>query len=419
MFKQIDFRSGCRLEAGYYLLEAGPQPLPRGLEARFEREDGQGGIGIPLGEGGALLVRLRAPLKNVIDGLPPGFSGPFPLRHLKLSPAAAVLAKWAGRRRLKLKIGMPDGSGYVCVLGGIGSNELARLSRCATVQRSLWPLGLDDRSISSPELFDNPLQWMRPAEKLPAPPSMDKIAVVLHLYYADLWAEFGAFLSQIEYPFDLWITHCGMDGALRAQILQRFPQAQIVQVENRGRDIWPFISLLNDGALESYSYICKIHSKKSAHSDGEEESLLGSRWRRRALYDLLAAGRAAQIVDMFGRDPGLGMVGPRALRIPSARYTAKMAWGTDKNRKLTLRLARRMGAQMSEADIGFFAGSMFWMRPEAMEPLRRLNLRRVDFPDEGGQLNGELQHAIERLFSISVLLSNSTISDIGPAGFVR
>ena len=111
----------------------------------------------------------------------------------------------------------------------------------------------------------------------------------------------------------------------------------------------------------------------------------------------------AQIVDMFERDPSLGIVGPAALRMPNARYTADMAWGTDKNRELTMRLARRMGVHRGEPDLDFFAGTMFWVRPRALEPIRRLNLQRSDFPDEAGQLDGELQHAFERLFSVSAM----------------
>ncbi len=307
---------------------------------------------------------------------------------------------------------MPDGSGYVSVIRGIARpDELARMSRNEAIQRSLWVFGLDDQSLSSPDLFDNPLQWLRPVEKLPLPPSMSKIGVVLHLYYTELWAEFAAFLNQIHYPFDLWITHCGMDGATRAQILQLFPQAQIIEVENRGRDIWPFIRLLNEGVFDGYGAICKIHSKKSAHKPGEQESLLGSRWRRRALYDLLAGGRAAQIVDMFERDPRLGIAGPCALRLPSTRYSAKMAWGTDENRELTMQVARRMGGQLSETDLDFFAGSMFWVRPQALEAIRQLNLRREDFPDEKGQLDGELQHALERSFFRSVAIAGLQIGN--------
>jgi lipopolysaccharide biosynthesis protein len=294
---------------------------------------------------------------------------------------------------------MLTGRGYVCVLSGIAArDELPALSRNATIQRSLWAWGLDDQSISSPGLFDNPLQWLRPPETPPFPPPKGKIAAVLHLYYTDLWPELAAFLRQIPYPFDLWITHCGMDARLQAGILGHFPGARIIQVENRGRDIWPFISLLNSGAFEKYDCVCKIHSKKSAHKPGQEESLLGSRWRRRALYDLLAAGRAWQIVDMFERDPSLGIVGPAVLRTPNSRYSADMAWGTDKNRELTMRLARRTGMVMDETGLDFFAGSMFWVRPKALEPIRQLNLQRSDFPDEAGQLDGETQHAVERIF---------------------
>jgi lipopolysaccharide biosynthesis protein len=310
---------------------------------------------------------------------------------------------------------MLDHAGYICVLDGIvARDKLPVISRNATLQRSLWPLGLDDSSVPSHHLFDRPLAWLHKPESALAFAPKGRTGVFLHLYYSELWPEFAAFLNQIRHPFDLWITHCGLSSPARKQILEVFPQAEIVQVENRGRDIWPFISFLNDGILDKYEYICKIHSKKSIHRPGMKESLLGSRWRRRALYDLLAAGRAEHIVGMFDCDPSLGIAGPQVLRVPNPRYTSQMAWGPSRNRDVTFRLARRMGMQMAGEDLDFFAGAMFWVRPVALEPIRRLNLQRDDFPDEAGQLDGGLQHAIERLFSVSAGQAGLNIADTAP-----
>jgi len=340
------------------------------------------------------------------------------LKHLKLCRPVAALIKLSHRSRLKHKLVFRDGSGYICILSGIADrDELPTLSRNAAILRSLTELYLDDQSLSSPQSFDNPFRSLPILEKHSPPAPKGKIAAVLHLYYTELWPEFAAFLNQILCPFDLWITHCSLDGTVRAQILQSFPQTQIVQVENRGRDIWPFISLLNQNAFAKYEYICKIHSKKSAHKPGEKESLLGSRWRRRALYDLLAAGRAEHVIDMFERDATLGIVGPRTLRMPHSRYNNEKAWGTDRNRQLAMQLAHRMGIQMGEKDLDFFAGSMFWVRRRALEPIQLLNLRRDDFPDECGQLDSELQHALERLFSVSASLAGFNVSGITPLEF--
>jgi lipopolysaccharide biosynthesis protein len=312
---------------------------------------------------------------------------------------------------------MVDGRGYICVLGGIDNVEgVAQLRNEAIAERAMVRFGLDRGSIPDHALFDDPFSIL-PRPDRPWRPTLEKrsnVAVVLHLFYPELWPEFELFLNQIQRPFDLWVTHCGLSNQILEQIYYAFPKAKIKKVENRGRDIWPFLFLLNEGSLDDYDFICKIHSKKSTHGSGTGESLLGSRWRRRALYDLLAFGRADLILRTFEDDPGLGLAGPRALRLPNAHINLDSSWGSIKNRDKARRLALRMGVEMRDAELDYFAGSMIWVRRTALEPLRQLNLQSHDFPEENGQLDGELQHAIERLFSYSTVVAGLKIADQSP-----
>jgi lipopolysaccharide biosynthesis protein len=214
-------------------------------------------------------------------------------------------------------------------------------------------------------------------------------------------------LKRLTIPFDLIVTTVPGRERLIEAVRRDFPLADIEVMENRGRDVRPFLVLLERGRLDRYRYVCKVHGKKS--SDGGRMSYMGSLWRRRLLFDLLAAlGLAEAIVERFERDASIGMIGPRAFRLPSETYSEELSWSV--NRPMVLELAARMGVASDRFRLDFFGGTMFWVRPEALRPLRELGLAGT-FEEEKALLDGGLEHATERLFATSVVAAGYRLAN--------
>lgn len=220
-----------------------------------------------------------------------------------------------------------------------------------------------------------------------APRSAPDCGVVVHLYYPEMWDEIADYLANIRHPFGLHISLCSSTaGNVLGRIREKYPDADVATLENRGRDIAPFNHFLTQGKLDRYLCVCKIHTKKSPHRwDGDD-------WRRMLMDELLgSSGRIDYVIDSFRRISDLGVVGPAAMC-----FSRKDRWGD--NRQIFDDLAARLNLG-PEDSLRFFAGSMFWFRPAAFELLRRLDLKFEDFPEEAGQLDGTLAHAMERIFS--------------------
>jgi lipopolysaccharide biosynthesis protein len=111
---------------------------------------------------------------------------------------------------------------------------------------------------------------------------------------------------------------------------------------------------------------------------------------------------------MFEREPSVGMIGPKVFRLPKAGHPEDLAWST--NRPLTLNIAERMGMPADKFQLDFFGGTMFWVRPEALKPLRDLHLA-ADMPYESGLIDGDLPHALERVLPTSVLVAGYKLAD--------
>ena len=238
-------------------------------------------------------------------------------------------------------------------------------------------------------------------------PADAPVAVVAHIYYEDTWPDIAGALKGLTLPFDLIVTTVPGRERLIESVRRSYPRAQVEIMENRGRDIGPFLVLLERGRLDRYRYICKVHGKKSI--DGGRETYIGVLWRRRLLFDLLGGPRAANAaIDMFERDSSIGMIGPKAFRLPNDKYPEDLSWSA--NRLMSLKLAERMGVPADKFQLDFFGGTMFWVRPEALKPLRDLHLA-ADMPDESGLVDGDLPHALERVLPTSVLAAGYKLAD--------
>ncbi len=313
------------------------------------------------------------------------------IRPLRIRDLGTVLR----RRRRQKRFELPLGQGIVLrpllhIAGPEGRDLTHSLGSLAG-----WGFGVASANLQKTlaRHFDGPS--IRPPQRPPI--AGPKIAVALHLHYPDLWPEFEALLETIDRPFHLILTLTRLDAALTERVQAKFRDAEIVVYDNRGRDVGPFIQLLREGRLDPFDLICKLHGKKSGQSG--PRMFLGEIWRQASAFDLIGSRDVVdRIIAEFERSRDIEMIGSSRFRLPNEwKGDEAASWG--ENKAMILNLLETMGIE-ADAPLDFFAGTMFWVRRSALEPLKRLDLSLASFPAEAGQQDGTLQHALERVFAM-------------------
>ncbi|MCE1254192.1 MAG: rhamnan synthesis F family protein [Anaerolineae bacterium] len=227
-----------------------------------------------------------------------------------------------------------------------------------------------------------------------------KIAVILHLFYPELWQEIADNLDHISEPFDLYISIPYEKEAFIPTIRQHYPQAYIYTCHNRGRDVAPFIEIYSAIVNTGYDLICKVHSKMSPHLAE------GNQWRQSLLNELIGSPQRVQaIINLFEQYQEIGMLVPRGYL-----YSALDA-NTMGNLAHMERLSKLLQIPLRGFEFEYPAGSMFWCRAETLKKLAQSGLQTHNFPPERGQLNNTPAHAIERFWGLMVVDSGKFIVD--------
>ena len=224
--------------------------------------------------------------------------------------------------------------------------------------------------------------------------SKSSVAVHLHLFYEDLTDDiFCGYLDEKRGDFDMYVS-VGNDVSLSTleSVAGRTGNVFFLRTENRGRDIRPFIIVLEELLRRGYEFACKIHSKKSPHR------VDGHVWRHTLIAALLNGGDAVrQAVTIFRENPDVGMLVPEGSMTDLAAYEIHAG-----NIRWLDVLLKRLACEslVGNYAASFPAGSMYWFRVEALSDLADIVDVNDEFEPEIGQLDGTLAHAIERVIGL-------------------
>lgn len=226
----------------------------------------------------------------------------------------------------------------------------------------------------------------------------NKTAIVIHLYYTEVWQELYEYLQDISIRYDLFITvSTHINQKILDEIKSDVPHALLSKVENKGRDVLPFLGLLP--RLMKYELICKLHSKKSV----EIES--GDAWRKLLYYDLIGSDEIVnENITRLQNTNTVGIITGKNLILNGVHFNLD-------NQKKLQELASLSKVSFSP-EYDFPAGTMFWIRTCVLSPLLPLiENNRLNFEEETGQTDHTLAHAMERFFGLLCKAQNYTIEE--------
>ncbi|MEO6091866.1 MAG: rhamnan synthesis F family protein [Novosphingobium sp.] len=202
----------------------------------------------------------------------------------------------------------------------------------------------------------------------------------IHAFYPEVLEEMlDCFVGEAQQGrfFVTTTTPKNYDAARRSLDERGFGAAETVLIENKGRDIGPFLDHAVDHASDG-DVICHVHTKKSPELTGG----YGEKWRK-SLFGALLTQTA---VDAFA-DARLGLLFPDSSR--------SVGWG--KNRPFCEKIAANLNQGLNPHPGPIPAGNMFFARVEVARAMRDAT-GGMDWPREPVPYDGSVLHAIERMW---------------------
>ncbi|MFZ4115254.1 MAG: rhamnan synthesis F family protein [Chthoniobacterales bacterium] len=225
-------------------------------------------------------------------------------------------------------------------------------------------------------------------EKVHAIPSELRIGLQIHTYYHEMLLDIINRLNLNRVRPDLLLSvNQPIKNSDVLYFLEKYSgRVEVRIVENRGRDLGPFLTEFHEEIQANYDIIGHFHTKKTID---QKDISIGKRWFDFLLENLLGgkAPMADIIIGKMAQDKKIGLVFPSDPHIN----------GWDKNQDIGKKILQQLGIKECYQEFNFPIGNMFWARTVALKPLFELNLKNEDYPEEPLPHDGTILHALERI----------------------
>lgn len=216
------------------------------------------------------------------------------------------------------------------------------------------------------------------------------LAVVIHAFYFDIFTRIIEKTKAIGIPYTLYITtHKAIAQEVSSHIKLLGLDAHIEVYENKGRDVLPFLKIIDLVKANGHQVILKLHTKKSPHLFSK-----GRSWCDSMVDQLLDATIVDEVIENFTTYPTIGLIAPH-----KHLYLLRHKGGS--NMPHVTELADKIGYQGNINQQSFVGGTMFYARANAFDSLLKLNIKDTDFEKEPIPIDGTLAHVIERTFGLA------------------
>jgi len=232
---------------------------------------------------------------------------------------------------------------------------------------------------------------------------MKKHAIIVHLYYNDLWDEFRNKLKPIvdNCDVDLYVTLSDEDTSKLNEVKKLTDKVFILP--NKGLDVGPFLFILDKIKKLNYLTITKFHTKKSLHHGQPIE--FGEVWRKKAYQPLIENVDIYNELSTIIEKSPMNMIGTQRsyLNFEKDGINIFHHYPTIKKTlsKLQIELMERPvgNTVLFGKNGGFFSGTMFMTSHEYLKMLfSKANIKEIYENLPSGYVRDSDSHSLERIF---------------------
>lgn len=236
--------------------------------------------------------------------------------------------------------------------------------------------------------------YKKEIRKLAEIKSSGPLAVIIHLFYPEMWSTYDEMIIRLKKytQLDVYVS-IPLHKKQEADNIS-FGDSHVLYLPNKGRDVLPFLSILQAINNKGYQYLLKIHSKKSP------QRAQGEVWHDDLLNKLAPNSHFIKTILNTLSHKNCGIIGPKDNYLPLSIYSVDNDADVGKAIRMIYDTPTALKVSGNKKNYGFFAGTMFWARLKSLDPICKVNFPIHYFALERGQLDGTFAHAMERVFSL-------------------